>query len=129
MNVYYVCGFFFSSRRRHTRCALVTGVQTCALPISSTWSREPCKPSTTRSARGCHPCLRYSPLPMSPGRTRVRVAEGVGFEPTMGFHPCQFSRLVPYTARPPLPSTARSEERRGGTESVRTCRYRWLRYT
>src|SRR3546814_7082040 len=27
------CSFFFSSRRRHTRCALVTGVQTCALPI------------------------------------------------------------------------------------------------
>src|SRR3546814_3286992 len=27
---------FFSSRRRHTRCALVTGVQTCALPISRT---------------------------------------------------------------------------------------------
>src|SRR3546814_18108512 len=26
---------FFSSRRRHTRCALVTGVQTCALPICS----------------------------------------------------------------------------------------------
>src|SRR3546814_2586937 len=26
--------FVFSSRRRHTRCALVTGVQTCALPIS-----------------------------------------------------------------------------------------------
>src|SRR3546814_20914174 len=31
--VYYICFFFFSSRRRHTRCALVTGVQTCALPI------------------------------------------------------------------------------------------------
>src|SRR3546814_8946250 len=31
-NIYNV--FFFSSRRRHTRCALVTGVQTCALPIS-----------------------------------------------------------------------------------------------
>src|SRR3546814_2809573 len=30
-----VVGFFFSSRRRHTRCALVTGVQTCALPICS----------------------------------------------------------------------------------------------
>src|SRR3546814_5313225 len=27
--------FFFSSRSRHTRCALVTGVQTCALPISA----------------------------------------------------------------------------------------------
>src|SRR3546814_15153029 len=32
--------FFFSSRRRHTRCALVTGVQTCALPI--------CAPSSMR---------------------------------------------------------------------------------
>src|SRR3546814_8363867 len=29
----YFILFFFSSRRRHTRCALVTGVQTCALPI------------------------------------------------------------------------------------------------
>src|SRR3546814_9588628 len=29
----FVICFFFSSRRRHTRCALVTGVQTCALPI------------------------------------------------------------------------------------------------
>src|SRR3546814_4127303 len=38
MYLFFVCGlgilfFFFSSRRRHTRCALVTGVQTCALPI------------------------------------------------------------------------------------------------
>src|SRR3546814_7365683 len=32
MSVYSVW-FFCSSRRRHTRCALVTGVQTCALPI------------------------------------------------------------------------------------------------
>src|SRR3546814_1470263 len=33
--VCFVCFlfFFFSSRRRHTSCALVTGVQTCALPI------------------------------------------------------------------------------------------------
>src|SRR3546814_63461 len=30
---FYVVMFFFTSRRRHTRCALVTGVQTCALPI------------------------------------------------------------------------------------------------
>src|SRR3546814_8630155 len=34
--------FFFSSRRRHTRCALVTGVQTCALPISPL-SRPPAR--------------------------------------------------------------------------------------
>src|SRR3546814_7295651 len=32
--------FFFSSRRRHTRCALVTGVQTCALPIFSASASE-----------------------------------------------------------------------------------------
>src|SRR3546814_1022240 len=33
MSVYVYLFFFFSSRRRHTICALVTGVQTCALPI------------------------------------------------------------------------------------------------
>src|SRR3546814_9332474 len=32
--------FVFSSRRRHTRCALVTGVQTCALPILQAARRE-----------------------------------------------------------------------------------------
>src|SRR3546814_1609841 len=31
---------FCSSRRRHTRCALVTGVQTCALPISGLCNRN-----------------------------------------------------------------------------------------
>src|SRR3546814_8812893 len=31
---YFIFFFFFSGRRRHTICALVTGVQTCALPIS-----------------------------------------------------------------------------------------------
>src|SRR3546814_14489870 len=31
----YSVVFFCASRRRHTRCALVTGVQTCALPITS----------------------------------------------------------------------------------------------
>src|SRR3546814_3715959 len=48
----YVCWFyfFFSSRRRHTRCALVTGVQTCALPI-----------------------LQYLTLPLRWGRARVGV--------------------------------------------------------
>src|SRR3546814_534649 len=42
-----LCCFFFSSRRRHTRCALVTGVQTCALPI--------CRPSGQDAGprRGC----------------------------------------------------------------------------
>src|SRR3546814_7389293 len=43
-----MCYFFFSSRRRHTRCALVTGVQTCALPIWShfgvLFSQRLCRP-------------------------------------------------------------------------------------
>src|SRR3546814_4910519 len=30
---YVICLFIFSSRIRHTRCAVVTGGQTCALPI------------------------------------------------------------------------------------------------
>src|SRR3546814_6840324 len=41
--MFYWCSlyfFFFSSRRRHTRCALVTGVQTCALPISRRRARH-----------------------------------------------------------------------------------------
>src|SRR3546814_18128107 len=53
--------FFFSSRRRHTRCSLVTGVQTCALPISThAWSCSatptsclPWKPAT--SSAPCAP--------------------------------------------------------------------------
>src|SRR3546814_6424586 len=35
MSRFFFFVFFFSSRRLHTRCALVTGVQTCALPISA----------------------------------------------------------------------------------------------
>src|SRR3546814_3535472 len=31
----FVCFFFFSSRRRHTRCALVTGVQTCSSDLTT----------------------------------------------------------------------------------------------
>src|SRR3546814_5710062 len=44
-----VC-FFFSSRRRHTRCALVTGVQTCALPICSPLVGLPAKTKGSFSA-------------------------------------------------------------------------------
>src|SRR3546814_19829261 len=49
-NIYlYMVFFFFSSRRRHTRCALVTGVQTCALPISAVV----CRFEPTSLARVC----------------------------------------------------------------------------
>src|SRR3546814_1421890 len=43
--------FFFSSRRRHTRCALVTGVQTCALPISVTSPTGERRPRVRGSGR------------------------------------------------------------------------------
>src|SRR3546814_19006724 len=42
--------FFFSSRRRHTSCALVTGVQTCALPISSSAAKNKVPPTSTSSS-------------------------------------------------------------------------------
>src|SRR3546814_8111621 len=38
--IFMWCCFFFSSRRRHTSCTLVTGVQTCALPICRAGENE-----------------------------------------------------------------------------------------
>src|SRR3546814_4559570 len=61
MYIFVVSFFFFSSRRRHTRCALVTGVQTCALPISTSLS---CDRPPRRSRHGCvtpTPCRRALP--------------------------------------------------------------------
>src|SRR3546814_271877 len=49
-----LCVFFFSSRRRHTRCALVTGVQTCALPIYVWDSVE----SVSRAVAALYPDVR-----------------------------------------------------------------------
>src|SRR3546814_16630270 len=70
---FFLLCFFFSSRRRHTRCALVTGVQTCALPIYDGAGALPPRseedrflPATTcdgHLSRGCttqHPCVRRS---------------------------------------------------------------------
>src|SRR3546814_4659361 len=50
MVVIFGC-FLFSSRRRHTRCALVTGVQTCALPIFPRVWREPAADAPAPSVR------------------------------------------------------------------------------
>src|SRR3546814_14164404 len=94
--------FFFSSRRRHTRCALVTGVQTCALPIfspssCSTWRRCPsgrsrgwrsmaCSAATLSMPRarrrgGCGSCgpgpAFLWPLGKSLEFKKTRVADGV----------------------------------------------------
>src|SRR3546814_2592286 len=52
--------FFFSSRRRHTRCALVTGVQTCALPISMHAAASAAyTPICTPAPIICPICLRH----------------------------------------------------------------------
>src|SRR3546814_1406335 len=66
--------FFFSSRRRHTRCALVTGVQTCALPIS----RDPRAAGRERGsyrpgARRCEPVGMIIPPPVD-DRTATDIA-------------------------------------------------------
>src|SRR3546814_10750308 len=81
--------FFFSSIRRHTRCALVTGVQTCALPILQAWRCSCCRPGAaptlivTLGLRAEGPGLlgrgaRH--LPWSPARARfARLAEVTGW--------------------------------------------------
>src|SRR3546814_10338156 len=51
------CLFFFSSKRRHTRCALVTGVQTCALPISSR-ALGPGMTTTLYGLKNCDTCRK-----------------------------------------------------------------------
>src|SRR3546814_8210393 len=59
-----LCWFFFSSRRRHTRCALVTGVQTCALPIclSCRAGRRVASPACGRRHRRRYPLVRFAPV-------------------------------------------------------------------
>src|SRR3546814_2517828 len=80
MWVFAVVVCFFSSRRRHTRCALVTGVQTCALPISL-----PILSSTMAEARS--PLLAVRELAVSFAGRRggaTPVLEDVSFEVAAG---------------------------------------------
>src|SRR3546814_1809270 len=104
--------FFFSSRRRHTSCALVTGVQTCALPI--------CQQNCLHLAR-CHPYLgtgtwprrgaavSWCPATLNTGSLRPH---------SLRVRPLVFPRHL-------LLEKRRSEERRVGNECVSTCRSRW----
>src|SRR3546814_11308531 len=65
-------GLFFSNRRRHTRCALVTGVQTCALPLFRSCIGSP------RFARGR--TSRRSPRPSAGPLAR----DAIGSPPSIG---------------------------------------------
>src|SRR3546814_8597743 len=76
-----VCILFFSSRRRHTRCALVTGVQTCALPFSTkaVQQERPFNPARITRRRPGISCvdtrLRNRMLRMSKaGKTQKAIA-------------------------------------------------------
>src|SRR3546814_3977987 len=104
-NIVVIDIFFCSSRRRHTSCALVTGVQTCALPI----------------------CLKSSVLATSLAKkhgSRLHV-----------LHISTADELALFEAGPLVRAdgsrkriTARSEERRVGKEGVSPCRSRWATY-
>src|SRR3546814_4500764 len=78
--IVYLC-FFFSSRRRHTSCALVTGVQTCALPISYSVHAESDENVYTYSIT---PRFRISPNKTLYGRVASGYRPG-GPNPGAGF--------------------------------------------
>src|SRR3546814_17614417 len=83
----FVC-FFFSSRRRHTRCALVTGVQTCALPI---WKAiaEPAQYLGTVPARTGIDHLNCRPVDFVEPFTRHKICEYFDIarcDPNHSFH-------------------------------------------
>src|SRR3546814_8156778 len=146
LSVWYVfiVVFFFSSRRRHTRCALVTGVQTCALPIS-TPSIAPAAMATARCASSSawatrsggrrvlrrqllqvHACLRsYSESLAPPGSTGIcSPASGVPARPSQP----QLRTGVPVGSTRRKPSTAlslglRSEEHTSELQSLMRSSY------
>src|SRR3546814_3561741 len=95
---------FVSGRRRHTRCALVTGVQTCALPISG-------------QAIGLAELL----IPIN--FAAFGALEDRGLLTYDGI-----LRLLALAAQAGLAVLVRSEERRVGKECVSTCRSRWSPY-
>src|SRR3546814_9364928 len=101
--------FFFSSRRRHTRCALVTGVQTCALPIS-------------HSATAC---LTVDEFPINPGKSLNRLKNGTilaGVGPG-GNSPPGTDRVRKPPDRNRRPADTRSEEHTSELQSLMRISY------
>src|SRR3546814_8656274 len=99
--------FVFSSRRRHTRCALVTGVQTCALPIFS-GAKNAALPLMAASLLTAD-TLRLTNVP--------RLADIATMARLLAQHGVALGG-----------DAVRSEERRVGNECVSTCRSRWSPY-
>src|SRR3546814_10898137 len=113
--VRFLC-FFFASRRRHTRCALVTGVQTCALPIYFL--------DDTRELPG-----RDAELLDAFVFLRGDVGEASQGTVRLGRHSLIYGESLFYggngIANAQGPSDIRSEERRVGKECVGPGRSRW----
>src|SRR3546814_1492537 len=97
---------FFSSRRRHTRCALVTGVQTCALPIF-----HPLRPIQPHHENLSAPLSLHERHAVLPWNSQAEAT-------------CLPRPIKVLDLEEPL----RSEERRVGKECVSTCRSRWSPY-
>src|SRR3546814_9656082 len=106
--------FFFSSRRRHTRCALVTGVQTCALPIYTrayrvtsalTYENEVWKLTGMKGMFGDSDLAGSLAVSQPKGRVYLKADR--------------------VTRSLNIIDAGRSEERRGGKECVSTCSSRW----
>src|SRR3546814_20999830 len=121
--------FFFSSRRRHTICALVTGVQTCALPISNATASRPASSNGFVDVRfvdidtsylHCADVRPALATTTQKPRRKFRGAEQFG----CGFFVAAWGPGSTSGAA----STGESEERRVGKEGVSTCRSRWCPY-
>src|SRR3546814_15329236 len=119
------CGlrFFLSSRRRHTRCALVTGVQTCALPIcdaeQSRGDRHPIPGKGGEDEGAADEDRRDHRDEARTRHTQALDRLGIDGRGDHGLALALFRRGQ---------EEARSEERRVGKECVRTCRSRWSPY-
>src|SRR3546814_8928013 len=108
---------FFSSRRRHTICALVTGVQTCALPISLFLRPTPGGDVDADLSFA----LTFDLVEFAATYGLFDDGEAAWFAP-IGWIP------VPAILLTAVVAAIRSEERRVGKECVSTCRSRWSPY-
>src|SRR3546814_16724082 len=123
--------FFFSSRRRHTRCALVTGVQTCALPIYPNLQSLEVNQVRNPSARRGMSHLVETILP-GHHRRALFVDDGLtSFVELRHPEPCPHLQRKIGPEQPIVVSlrrAGRSEERRVGKECVGTCSSRGWPY-
>src|SRR3546814_12014577 len=130
--------FFFSSRRRHTRCALVTGVQTCALPILVDAART----ALTRGQREVVltgvdlasygddsgtslAALVEALLALPVERLRLSSLDPARIADALFALLTQEARVMPHVHLSLQAGDDISEERRVGKECVMTCRSQW----